>query len=181
MTFLISGIIEGEVIFKWLFIRYIWKCMSKSFVPNTQTATWWKFSSGSELFSMWCSNACLRFRYLPHVLVTVACAREIWSLASSADIPPRLDGENRRRLCCVNGPVTEISYVVIYDIYFVNCTDTRWQQYSTHLHTNSTQNNTVYLLTAVWLTPGGSSPVHIYTQTVHRATQWYRIHKILHT
>jgi hypothetical protein len=28
---------------------------------------------------------------------------------------------------------------------FVNCNwvDTRWQQYSTHLHTNSTQNNTM--------------------------------------
>ena len=29
----------------------------------------------------------------------------------------------------------------------------------------------VYLLTAVWLPPGGSSTVHIYTQTVHRTTQ----------
>ena len=30
-------------------------------------------------------------------------------------------------------------------IYFVNCNwvDTGWQQYSTHLHTDSTQNNTV--------------------------------------
>jgi len=30
-------------------------------------------------------------------------------------------------------------------IYFVNCNwiDPRWQQYSTHLHTNSTQNNTI--------------------------------------
>ena len=28
-----------------------------------------------------------------------------------------------------------------------------------------------YLLTAVGLTPGGSSTVHIYTQTVHRTTQ----------
>jgi hypothetical protein len=30
-------------------------------------------------------------------------------------------------------------------IYFVNCSwvDTRWQQYSTHLHTNSTQNDTM--------------------------------------
>ena len=30
---------------------------------------------------------------------------------------------------------------MVYDI-FVNCNwvDTRWQQYSTHLHTNSTQN-----------------------------------------
>jgi hypothetical protein len=29
----------------------------------------------------------------------------------------------------------------------------------------------IYLLTAVGLTPGGSSTVHIYTQTVHRTTQ----------
>jgi len=29
----------------------------------------------------------------------------------------------------------------------------------------------IYLLTAIWLTPGGSSTVHIYTQTVHRTTQ----------
>jgi len=27
-----------------------------------------------------------------------------------------------------------------------------------------------YLLTAIGLTPGGSSTVHIYTQTVHRTT-----------
>jgi len=29
----------------------------------------------------------------------------------------------------------------------------------------------IYLLTAIWLSPGGSSTVHIYTQTVHRMTQ----------
>jgi hypothetical protein len=28
----------------------------------------------------------------------------------------------------------------------------------------------IYLLTAIGLTPGGSSTVHIYTQTVHRTT-----------
>jgi len=28
-----------------------------------------------------------------------------------------------------------------------------------------------YLQTAIWLTPGGNSTVHIYTQTVHRTTQ----------
>ena len=28
-----------------------------------------------------------------------------------------------------------------------------------------------YLLTAIGLTPSGSSTVHIYTQTVHRTTQ----------
>jgi len=29
----------------------------------------------------------------------------------------------------------------------------------------------IYLSTAVGLTPGGSSTVHIYTQTIHRTTQ----------
>jgi hypothetical protein len=29
----------------------------------------------------------------------------------------------------------------------------------------------IYLLTAVGLTPGGSSAVYIYTQTIHRTTQ----------
>ena len=29
----------------------------------------------------------------------------------------------------------------------------------------------LYLLTVIGLTPGGSSTVHIYTQTIHRTTQ----------
>jgi len=29
----------------------------------------------------------------------------------------------------------------------------------------------IYLLTAIGLSPGGSSTVHIYTQTIHSATQ----------
>jgi len=29
----------------------------------------------------------------------------------------------------------------------------------------------IYLLTAIALTPGGSSTVHIYTQTIHRTIQ----------
>jgi len=29
----------------------------------------------------------------------------------------------------------------------------------------------IYLLTAIGLTPGGSSTVHIYTQTIHRTTR----------
>jgi hypothetical protein len=29
----------------------------------------------------------------------------------------------------------------------------------------------IYLLTAIWLSPGGSSTVHIYTQTIHRTIQ----------
>jgi hypothetical protein len=34
------------------------------------------------------------------------------------------------------------------------------------------------LLTAIGLTPSGSSTVHIYTQTIHRTTQWNRIPRI---
>jgi len=29
----------------------------------------------------------------------------------------------------------------------------------------------IHLLTAIGLSPGGSSTVHIYTQTIHRTTQ----------
>ena len=29
----------------------------------------------------------------------------------------------------------------------------------------------MYLLTAIWLSPGGSSTVHIYTQTIHKTIQ----------
>jgi hypothetical protein len=35
----------------------------------------------------------------------------------------------------------------------------------------------ICLLTAIGLTPGDSSTVHIYTQTIHTATQWNRIPK----
>jgi hypothetical protein len=38
-----------------------------------------------------------------------------------------------------------------------------------------------YLLTAIGLTPGGSSTVHIYTQTKHRTTQLNRIPRTEHT
>jgi hypothetical protein len=31
--------------------------------------------------------------------------------------------------------------------------------------------DTIYSLIAIGLTPGGSSTVHIYTQTIHRTTQ----------
>jgi len=36
---------------------------------------------------------------------------------------------------------------------------------------NENRNYMIYFLTAIWLTPGGSSTVHIYTQTIHRTTQ----------
>ena len=31
--------------------------------------------------------------------------------------------------------------------------------------------NRIYLLTAIGFPPGGSSTVHVYTQTIHRTTQ----------
>jgi len=31
--------------------------------------------------------------------------------------------------------------------------------------------DTIYSLTAIGLTPGGSSTVHVYTKTIHRTTQ----------
>jgi hypothetical protein len=49
-----------------------------------------------------------------------------------------------------------------------NWVDTQWQQYSTHLRTNSTQNTENGTYMTIGLTPGGSSTTHIYTQTVHR-------------
>jgi hypothetical protein len=36
---------------------------------------------------------------------------------------------------------------------------------------NNNNNNMVYLLTEIGLSPGGSSTVHIYTQTIHGTTQ----------
>ena len=38
----------------------------------------------------------------------------------------------------------------------------------------------IYLLTVNGLTPAGSSTVHIYTQTIHRTTQWIRIHRTVY-
>ena len=38
-------------------------------------------------------------------------------------------------------------------------------------HPNIKTNYLIYLLTAIGLSPGGSSTVHIYTQTIHRTTQ----------
>jgi hypothetical protein len=39
---------------------------------------------------------------------------------------------------------------------------------------------TIYLLTAIGLTPGGSSTVHSYTQTISRTTKWSRIQTRIH-
>jgi hypothetical protein len=50
---------------------------------------------------------------------------------------------------------------MIYDTIYDMIHDTIW--YDIY--------DMTYLLTAIGLTPGGSSTVHIYTQTIHRTTQ----------
>jgi len=40
---------------------------------------------------------------------------------------------------------------------------------------------TWYVLTAIGLTPSGSSTVHIYTQTIHSTTQWNTMPRTEHT
>jgi hypothetical protein len=54
------------------------------------------------------------------------------------------------------------SWVMVWYDIFINCSwvATRWQQYSTHLHTNSTQNNT--------------------KQTIHRTTHLGRVRAVSH-
>jgi len=42
-------------------------------------------------------------------------------------------------------------------------------------------NELIYLITAIGLTPGGSSTVHIYIQTIRRTTQRNRIYRTEHT
>jgi len=66
----------------------------------------------------------------------------------------------------------------------VGLTDNVVKDFSIHLNSYeniSSQYDMIYLLTAIELTPGGSSTVHIYTQTVHRTTQWDRIPGTKHT
>jgi len=36
-------------------------------------------------------------------------------------------------------------------------------------------------LTAIGLTPSGSSTIHIYTQTIHRTTHWHKIPRTEYT
>ena len=50
-------------------------------------------------------------------------------------------------------------------------------QYTCQKRKNSSQCYWYILLTAVGLRAGGSSRVHIWTQTVHITTQWGRIHR----
>jgi hypothetical protein len=53
-------------------------------------------------------------------------------------------------------------YVMIYDIFNCNWVATRWQLFSTHIHTNNTGNVT-------------KQTVHRTTQKIHRTTQ--KIHR----
>ena len=41
----------------------------------------------------------------------------------------------------------------------------------------ATDDNMIYMSTAIGLTTGGSGTVHIYMQTIHRSTQIQTIHR----
>jgi len=63
------------------------------------------------------------------------------------------------RLCFENnGPFFRICYAIF--LLTVN----HWARFHLSIYD-------IYLLTEIGLTPGGSSRVHIYTQTIHRTTQ----------
>jgi hypothetical protein len=66
-------------------------------------------------------------------------------------------------------------YVMIYDMLWYMICYGIW-----YMIWYDTMYYTIYLLTAIGLTPGGSSTVHIYTQTIHRTTQWNRVHRTEH-
>jgi len=76
----------------------------------------------------------LKLCLLPYVSVTLM--RVLWTffhlliLATCFDTLPPFSGE--------------MSIVLWYDVFLIcSWVDTRWQYYSTHLHTNNTQNNTM--------------------------------------
>ena len=74
-------------------------------------------------------------------------------------------------------PAAVISQLLLYFLIFINdifikcnCVDTRWQQYSTHLHTNNTYNETNHRRTQQVLEVCGPCPVfasYISRQSAH--------------
>jgi hypothetical protein len=68
------------------------------------------------------------------------------------------------------------------NMYWISTNGLRYKDYNCMILSNIGlyKYDMIYLLTAIGLTPSGSSTLHIYTQTVHRTTQWNRIHSILH-
>ena len=75
----------------------------------------------------------------------------------------------------------KLSHIIIREVwnkdlnlikfYYVSYYITLFGNYISHLTFYILIYDMMYLLTPIWLTPGGSSTVHIYTQTVHRTTQ----------
>jgi hypothetical protein len=62
-----------------------------------------------------------------------------------------------------------IWYDMIYDMIWYDMIYMIW--YMIYVIWYTIWYDMIYLLTAIGLTPGGSSTVHIYTQTIHRTTQ----------
>ena len=69
----------------------------------------------------------------------------------------------------MSGPVTSVARVEDVQIFLkdpVYAHTVTWYAVSTFQYFDMIQ------LTSIGLTAGGSSTVHIYTQTIHRTTQW---------
>ena len=66
-----------------------------------------------------------------------------------------------------------IWYDMIYDVWY----DMVWYD----ICYDMVRYDMMYSWTAIGFTPSGSSTVHIYMPTVHRTTQWNRIHRTEYT
>jgi hypothetical protein len=72
---------------------------------------------------------------------------------------------------CLLSLTQDISTLCYLNIYIYICIHARTHTHNTYIYIHNHSLILIYLLTAVGLTPSGSSTVHIYTQTVHRTTQ----------
>jgi hypothetical protein len=64
----------------------------------------------------------------------------------------------------------DIWYMISYDIYDMRL-DIWYDDIWFDIRYDMIRYGTIYLLTAIGLSPDGSSTVHISTQTIHRTTQ----------
>jgi hypothetical protein len=74
----------------------------------------------------------------------------------------------------------DMIYVIWYDIWLNMTYDMTWYIWCDVMWCDIYDMIYIVYLTAIGFTPGGSSTVDIYTKTIHRTTQWGRIHRTEH-
>ena len=65
-----------------------------------------------------------------------------------------------------------IWYMIWYDVWYEIRRYDIWYDIICYDMIYNMIYNMIYMLTAIGLTPGGSSTLHIYTKTVHRKSHW---------